>query len=123
MRRYLLFLFLLVACQDNEPDAPELVTKAAQQIGATSALLEAEIKEPGPVRPITYGFLWDDQSNITFGSGASQYIGGTTSDPRAYSIQLDNLTPATTYYFRSFASDAGFTKIYYGGVVSFTTLP
>jgi hypothetical protein len=123
MKRYLLFLILLVACQDNEADAPELVTRAAQQIGSSGALLEGEITEVGPVRPITFGFLWDDQSDITMGSGATQYIAGTTSEKRVFSIQLSSLTPATTYYYRSFASDAGFTKIYYGGVVSFTTLP
>lgn len=123
MRRYVFILLLLAACQTNEADAPELITNPAQQIGTTSAVLEAEITEVGPIRPITFGFLYDVQPDLNIGTGASQYIGGTTSDPRMYSIKVETFLPNTTYYYRSFAANSDFTRIYYGAVVSFTTLP
>jgi hypothetical protein len=123
MRGYLFILLLLAACQSNEADAPELITKPAQQIGTTSAVLEAEITEVGPIRPITFGFLYDVQPDLNIGTGANQYIGGTTSDPRLYSIKVETFLPNATYYYRSFAANSDFTRIYYGAVVSFTTLP
>lgn len=123
MRRYVSILLLLAACQTNEADAPELITKPAQQIGTTSAVLEAEITEVGPIRPITFGFLYDVQPDLNIGTGANQYIGGTTSDPRTYSIKVETFLPNTTYHYRSFAANSDFTQIYYGAVVSFTTLP
>ena len=51
---YLIYCLLLLAlaCQDNEADFPELNTEDAQQIGATSVVMGAEIKEIGPVRPV-----------------------------------------------------------------------
>ncbi len=57
-QRWLFILLLAIACQENEADAPELLTKPAQEIGQTSAVLEAEIMETGPIKPITVGFLW-----------------------------------------------------------------
>lgn len=124
MRRLLFLMVLLVGCQENEADAPELLTKPAQQIGATSVVMEAEIRAVGPIRPIKYGFLWDIQGNdLTLASAPNKNITGTTSSPQPYSIKVETLLPATTYYYRSFAANNDFTRIYYGAVVSFTTLP
>lgn len=113
----------MISCQTSEADFPELLTKDAQQIGATSAVLEAEVTEVGPVRPIEYGFLWSLQPDITIASAENKVVIGLTSDPKEFSIKLDNLVPSTEYYFRSFAADPGFTKIYYGAIVKFVTLP
>ncbi len=124
MRGHLIYFILLFGCQTNEADFPELKTNDAQQIGASSAILEAEVTEVGPIRPITIGFLWDSQGNdLTIATAANKNILGTTSDPRTFSIKVENLLPATTYYYRGFAADSNFTRIYYGDVVSFTTLP
>ena len=94
---------LLMGCQTNEANFPELLTRDAQQVGATSAVLEAEIKVIGPVRPISFGFLWGVQQDITIASAANKVVAGTASEPRTYSIKLDNLSPGTTYYYKSFA--------------------
>lgn len=124
MKRLFLLLVLLGGCQDNEADAPELETKPAQQIGSTSVVMEADIRAVGPIRPIKYGFLWDTQgSDLTLASAPNKNITGTTSSPQPYSIKVETLLPATTYYYRSFAANNDFTRIYYGAVVSFTTLP
>ena len=123
MKRLLLLLVLLTGCQDNEADRPELETKPAQQVGATSALLEAELVETGPIKPVVVGFLWGTTSDLTIFSAPDKHTFGTTSEKGPFSIHVDHLAPITTYYYRAFAADTDFTKIYYGAVVSFTTLP
>ena len=122
MKKYI-FWMLLISCQSNEADAPELITKDAQQIGATSAVLEAEITEVGPVRPINYGFLWDIQPDITISGASNKHIIGQTSEPKLFSIKIDNLNASTSYHYRSFAANADYSKLYYGKMVTFTTLP
>lgn len=123
MRRLLFFLLLLPACQENEADMPELLTKAAQQVGSTRAVLEGEVLETGPIKPITIGFLWGNTADLSIFSAPGKYNFGDTSDKGPFSIAVETFTPNTTYYYRAFAADTGFTKIYYGAVVSFTTLP
>ena len=115
-------ILLIIGCQNNEPDYPQVITKNEQQVGATSVVLEAEVKDVGPVRPINFGFLWDVNQDVTI-AFANKVVSGQTSEPRTYSIKLDNLTPGTKYYFRSFAANEEYTSIYYGEVLSFTTLP
>jgi len=112
-----------MACQSNEADAPELVTRGAQQIGQTSVVLEAQITEVGPVRPILFGLLWDTQPDLSMAVAANRNVLGSTSEPRLFSIKLENLTASTTYYYRGFTANGGYTKIYYGNSQTFTTLP
>ncbi len=121
----ILFLLVLVtfSCQENEADAPEVVTTDPQEIGRTSAVIWADLKEVGPVRPVNYGFLWDTQGNLNTLITKSNFVIGSTSDKKTFSIKIENLTPATTYYYRGFAANADYSKIYYGNVVSFNTQP
>ena len=124
MNKWYLCLFVLIfGCQTNEADAPEMLTEEAQQIGATSVVMGAEIKEIGPVRPIQYGFLWDKQQDLSIVSAANKVLLGSASEARKFSIKLDNLKPATTYYYRGFAANGDYSKIYYGNIATFTTLP
>lgn len=116
-------LMLLCACQENEPDSPGMITQDAQQIGATSVVMGGRIEAVGPVKPINYGFLWDTVQDITIVGARNKLVLGSSSDPRTFSIKLDNLLPSTTYYYRSFAANADYSKIYYANIVSFTTLP
>ena len=117
------WILLLVACQVNEADAPEVQTEEAQQIGSTSVVMGAEIREIGPVKPVNYGFLWDTQSDVTIATAKNKVILGSTTDPRKFSIKLDKLVPATLHYYRGFAANGDYSKIYYGGTVTFATLP
>lgn len=116
-------MLFALACQDNEPDAPELLTKPAQQIGQTSAVLEAEVKETGPIKPITIGFLWSTTNNLTLGASPGQYAIGATASNGPYSIKVETLAPNTVYFYRAYATNADVTKVWYGGIVSFTTMP
>jgi hypothetical protein len=115
-------VLILSACQVNEADAPEMSTQDAQQIGATSVVMGAEITEIGPIRPVNYGFLWDTQSDLSVIAAANKLVLGSTTIPKIYSIKLDNLNRNTTYYYRSFTANGDYSKIYYGNTVSFKTL-
>jgi hypothetical protein len=119
---FVMGLLMLAGCQVNEADAPELQTQEAQQIGATSVVMGAEIRHTGPVKPIHYGFLWDTQPDLTILAAKNKLVLGETSDPRTFSIKLDNLTASTTYYYRGFAANGDYSKIYYSNIVVFTSL-
>jgi len=124
MRQGWLFILLLAfACQENEADAPELLTKPAQQIGQTSAVLEAEITETGPVKPITVGFLWSTTNNLTLDQSPGRYIIGATGNTGPFSIKVETLNPGTIYYYRAYATNANVTQVWYGAIESFTTMP
>ena len=118
-----IILLFFIGCQNNEADAPELFTEEAQSIASTGVLMSAEIREIGPVRPVNFGFLWDTQPDLTMAAASNKYFGGSTSETRKFSIQLSNLTASTKYYYRGFAANGDYSKIYYGNVVTFTTLP
>ena len=118
-----LFLFLALACQNDEADEPELLTKPAQQIGPTSAVLEADVTETGPIKPITVGFLWSTTNNLTLDASPGRYILGPTANKGPYSIKVETFAPNTIYYYRAYATNASVTQVWYGGIVSFTTLP
>ncbi len=122
MKKIVLGFLLLSACQENEADFPEVNTHPVREIGTISVLLEAEIKEVGPVRPVNFGFVWSTQPSVTILS-SDKYIVGSTSEPRLFSIKPDTFQPGTTYYYRGFAANADYSKIYYGNEVSFNTLP
>lgn len=121
--RWIILTLLALACQENEADAPELLTQPAQQIGPTSAVLEAELTETGPIKPLTIGFLWGTTNDLTIATAQEKHIIGETSNKGPFSIKVETFTPATTYYYRAFAANGDFTKFYYGAVVSFATLP
>lgn len=123
--RYLIILCasLLLACQDPEPDAPNVITQDAQQIGSTSVVMGAEIKQMGPIKPMNYGFLFDSQSDLSIVAASKKIVLGTTSDPKLFSIKLENLSPNTKYYYRGFAANADYSKVYYSNTITFSTLP
>lgn len=125
MPRWLFGLFVVltvISCDTEEAEFPELVTADAQQIGSTSVVLEAEIKESGSVRPIQYGFLWGTQSGLNI-FGAQQRLDlGSTDAKRKFSIKLENLSPGTTYFVRSFAAHPDYSRIFYGNEITFSTL-
>lgn len=121
-RIVLVVVVVLASCDTNEAEFPELLTSEAQEIGRTSVVLEADIKETGTIRPIEYGFLWDTSGGINVFTSSNKLDLGSTSDKRKFSIKLESLTPNTQYFVRSYASDPDYTKVYYGNEITFTTL-
>lgn len=122
LRFLLVFLIIALSCDSEEAEFPELITRQSQQIGSTSVVLEMEIKETGTIRPIRYGFLWSESSDLNLFTASNKVDLGITSDRGEYSIRLESLTPDTQYFVRSFAANQDYSKVYYGNEVSFSTL-
>lgn len=119
---YLLLVFLVVACQSDEADEPELRTKAANGIGLNRAVLQGIVAEVGPLQPIQYGFLCADKSGVNIVSATHKIIIGDAFDaPLEYSVELNELKENTEYFIRAFATNASLTSFYYGNEISFKT--
>lgn len=118
----MLLCFVFPGCDTDEAEFPELITSAAQQIGSTSVVLEAEIKETGSIRPIQYGFFWSATPGINIFNATNKVDLGQTSEKRKYSIKLESLSPNTPYFARSYAANPDYSKVYYGNEISFSTL-
>lgn len=122
--KYAVFLLALVAgCDHNEAMNPEVITDNVQQLGRTSVVLEGNIKQPGSIRPIKYGFLWDSIPGTNILTAAHRLDLGSTDVAKIYSIRLDNLTPNTAYFARAYAASTDYSKIYYANEILFNTLP
>lgn len=97
-----------------------LTTLIPENIASSSVMLKGEIISLNELENATYGFVW---SLIPFTSilNSQVIVVGDTSTPRVYETTLSLLQPSTTYYYRSFISNANGTVIVYGEQVSFTT--
>lgn len=112
----------VMGCDTDEAEFPELIAGNAQQLGTTSVVLEAEIKETGSVRPIRYGFLWSTSAGIQIFNAPNKLDLGETSEKRKYSVRLESLVSGTQYFVRAFAANQDYSKIYYSNEITFTTL-
>ena len=119
----LLLFFSMNGCDKEEAVDPVVITNDPQQIGSTSVVLEATIKETGSVRPIQYGFLWGTTAGLNLLTAENKYDVGSTGDKKNYSIKLDLLTANTSYFVRAYTASPDYSKIYYGNEISFKTLP
>lgn len=124
MRKFL-FLFValsVLACQQDEADKPKVETRATGSIGLNTAILQAELLEVGPIKPVQYGFLWSTANGVDVISAQGKVVVGESSEGELpYSYQVTDLSPGTVYFVRAFASTNGFNNIYYGEEISFTT--
>ena len=99
------------AALPEEP--PEVTTRAANAIGASSATLNLNLASLGSAASVRVSFEW----------GLTTSYGGTTaavtvSRTGSSSFALSGLEPATTYHFRAVAVGDGTV---YGGDLTFTT--
>src|SRR6267378_2511898 len=119
----LYLLFILAGCDKGEAVDPVVATNDPQQIGKTSVVLEATIKEAGSIRPIQYGFLWGTTGGLNIVTAKNRLDLGSTDVKKTYSVKLDSLTANTTYFATAYAASPDYSKIYYGNEISFKTLP
>ncbi|MCW5556071.1 MAG: lamin tail domain-containing protein [Verrucomicrobiae bacterium] len=87
------------------PEPPQVETVAAVDLGATAATLGATVLSTGgepPLVRIYYGET--DGGNSTAAWAASISLGQQTGSGSA---TVTGLSPATTYYFRAFATNSG----------------
>jgi len=119
----LCLFFSLTACDKGEAVDPVVATNDPQQVGKTSVVLEATIKEAGSIRPIQYGFLWGPTGGLNILTAKNKLDLGSTEATKTYSIRLDSLTANTTYFATAYTASPDYAKIYYGNEISFKTLP
>ena len=117
----ILLLSGFMSCQDDEAIDPELVTNPVSAIGTTEAVLNAELLDEGVLSNLAHGFIWSTEPNPNI-NAENKVVIGTISDPREFSVKIENLLPDVQYYVRSFVSKSDFSAIFYGQTLSFTTL-
>jgi len=94
---------------------PEFTTRAATDITDVSAVSGADISSTGGLPFISKGICWAEHS-LPETTDNVLYAGSTWSD---FTVTMQPLSPATTYYARSFIS--GPKGLKYGNEISFTT--
>jgi hypothetical protein len=97
--------------------APSVTTGAASSITTTGATLAGSITATGCTVVTAYGVEYSTINGFANGSGTQ--AASTNLNAGSYTSTLSGLTPATTYYFKAFATNSGGTT--YGTQQSFTT--
>jgi len=101
----------------NPLQLPTLTTAAASQITQTSAMLGGDVTDNGGAEVTQKGICWSTSTNPTAGDNTTNDGSGTG----AFTSNLDELTPGTTYYARAYAINSVGTA--YGNEVTFDTDP
>jgi hypothetical protein len=96
--------------------APIVATQEATRVGATTAIFNGTIDDLGYPAP-TYGICWNTSGDPTIADTSIDL--GTASATGAFSVNLLDLNEETTYYVRTYATNALGTV--YGMVQMFTT--
>ena len=102
----------------ENPKAPILTTCEASNVNETSVQLNAELFSIGETEVTTRGFCYSTNDCPTISDDVVSETG--TFSAGAYNLSISGLTPGTTYYFRSFATNAQATS--YGEVRSFNSI-
>ena len=94
---------------------PVVVTTQVTNIGQNSALGGGNVTSDGGSVVTERGICWSTSNNPTINDSHANNGTGTG----AYSVEMTNLTPNTTYYVRAYAING--SGISYGSELSFTT--
>ena len=99
----------------SEAGLPTVMTVEVFNITATSAICAGEVMEDGGDEVFEKGVCWSTSHNPTLND--NHVIGGEGGG--FFEVELNDLTPGTTYYVRAYATNSVGTG--YGEEVSFTT--
>ncbi len=97
--------------------APSVTTGSASAITSTSATLAGSIPNAGCTAVTVYGIEYSLVNGFANGSGTT--VVATNLAAGNFSAGVNGLLPATTYYYKAYATNAGGTT--YGIQLSFTT--
>lgn len=101
---------------DGGKGSPAVATSSATQVGANGALLQAFVD----AKDRDTDFVFEYGTSSSYGLQTASGSAGSAKGPRAVSMRVDGLAPATTYHFRVVATNSkGTTQ---GSNRSFTTL-
>jgi hypothetical protein len=103
----------------TKPEYPEVTTLDMGTVTAATAILNGEITWAGTSAITAYGFCWSSTDTLpSFADNITNL--GTASAEKTFTYTISGLTGGTTYYLRSYATNASGTG--YGTVVSFHTV-
>lgn len=97
--------------------APAVTTGAASGITTNTATVAGTITDPGCTAVTAYGIEYSTTSGFANGTGTQVASGNLTGTN--FSSSLSGLNPATTYYYKAYATNAAGTT--WGSEMSFTT--
>lgn len=95
---------LIVQATGVEKRKPSLNVKDATQIKASSAMLNAEITDPGAPEYTERGFVYSESPMPDLDNTIAKMTASVTADLN-YSIKLNGLTLGNTYYVRAYAAN------------------
>jgi hypothetical protein len=97
--------------------APTVTTQEVNGIGTTSATGNGNITDLGAPNPTQHGVCWNTTGTPTTANSKTE--DGAVSATGAFTSYITPLSPNTTYYVRTYATNTAGTA--YGGETSFTT--
>lgn len=97
---------------------PSVTTNAASSVSFTTLTLNGDITSIGDASVTQHGFAFGTSSSLTGANVATSTLGAGSAG--TYTENEISLIPATTYYFRAYATNTGGTG--YGSIQSTTTL-
>jgi len=103
----------------QEASAPMVTTQAVSNIAVASAIGNGNITSLGAPNPTEHGVCWSTSVNPTIACSKTQQ--GPVAAIGEFPSTMAALSPSTTYYVRAYATNTVAT--FYGGEVSFITLP
>jgi uncharacterized protein (TIGR02145 family) len=109
-----IFFFFVTGC--NKKEVPVVITSSVTDIEGTTAICGGEITDDGGETVITRGVCWSTNIKPTITNNKTSDGTGAGS----FSSTIINLSPATSYYVRAYATSSSGTG--YGATMSFNTL-
>lgn len=103
--------------KNTEASLPQISVFDATDITTTTAVLHASVDDDGDDQIIERGFYYSATNQDPGFDNLWEIVEGNTGQ---FSIEITDLEPNTTYYFRAYATNSVGTTL--GEVLSFTTL-
>jgi uncharacterized protein (TIGR02145 family) len=112
----ILSILIINSCKKDKPVLPLLSTASISVISTTSAVSGGTVSDDGGAAIISAGVCWNtsDNPDITNNKTTTNSVSG------AFTCNIAQLNPGTTYYVRAYATNSAGTG--YGSSVSFKTL-
>ena len=125
MKTKILYFFvvaIIIGCaSENAPTLsktiPQLTTSTASNIAFISASCGGEITSDGGDNIINKGVVWSTEPSPTIGLSTKTI---DQTENKSFSSDLENLSPSTKYYVKSYATNSVGTG--YGNEISFATI-
>jgi hypothetical protein len=103
--------------QANQNTEPVVISNEVNDITSNSALVNGKVSADGGAKITQRGFYWSSTNTSPNSGDQVIIVSGTTNN---FNTTLKNLSPETTYYYRTFATNNIGTAL--GEIKQFTTL-